>query len=853
MMLDCWVGQRWRLTKVDKQQELNMIKRRLLIIILILATQTNLYAIPAAPDPIDIQQPDGSIIRARIQGDELQNWTESEETRHTILHNKSSGYWEYAEQAKDGTLRPNGIRVLPGGLNAPSGVPKVRPLRNRDNERHMQHRINSMQQQAVSSSSSSLLAASDSGYSAAVIWNPTPVSGSKKLLIILVSFADRAIQTTPANWYGSVFDESVKSVAKFYKDNSFGIMRVIPISHSQSGNPAGVVSVTLPSNHPNTGGDFTEGSDRAWGNSALALAASYVNFNSLDSNGDGKIDTSEAVVYFVVAGYDASGSIKTPSVWAHAWSGSGSWIGLTAGSKNIQHWGQNGELNDSSVQHPMGVVAHELGHQMCGLPDLYDISSFNAGLGNFSIMAGGSWGRDYNESYGGTTPTSLDAWSRELLGWSTPIVSNVSSPVSPFSFGYQLSSTSSPYKLILPLISTSEYFLLENRWPTGWDTGLRGMPNFGSGWLGGLLVLHIDNNAGSSINDYTNNVGNRQGVVPVQASTATCNMLASGTSLSCRGNSKTLFYSGNNTTWTPASSPNSNYYSGALTNFYLTAISSPGNTMTAEFSYGPPTVPGAPNMGLAIRSNGQASVSFSAPANDGGSVITGYTVTSSPGGITASAAFSPITAPGLTNGTAYTFTVKATNINGTGLASSISNSVTPATVPGIPSVSPAKIGNGQAFVNFSAPASNGGSAISNFTATSSPGGFIGMGTASPITVNGLANGTSYTFTVAATNSVGTGASSASSGIVTPGVVHNSGFNSMGYLTLQNAYNADTHTPEIQIVAGALAGPFVKTDTDTIIVKGGFDDAFSASNGLPAILGKVELRNGTTRFQNVVIR
>ena len=99
------------------------------------------------------------------------------------------------------------------------------------------------------------------------------------------------------------------------------------------------------------------------------------------------------------------------------------------------------------------------------------------------------------------------------------------------------------------------------------------------------------------------------------------------------------------------------------------------------------TVPGAPTIGTATAGNAQASVAFTAPAVTGGPSITSFTATSNPSGITGSAASSPITVSGLTNGTAYTFTVTATNSIGTGAASSASNSVTPTLIVQDPSFS----------------------------------------------------------------------------------------------------------------------------------------------------------------------
>ena len=87
-------------------------------------------------------------------------------------------------------------------------------------------------------------------------------------------------------------------------------------------------------------------------------------------------------------------------------------------------------------------------------------------------------------------------------------------------------------------------------------------------------------------------------------------------------------------------------------------------------------VPLAPTIGTAaVASSTSATVAFTAP-DTGGSAITGYTATSTPGSITHTGASSPITVSGLTPNTAYTFTVTATNAIGTGAASAASNSIT---------------------------------------------------------------------------------------------------------------------------------------------------------------------------------
>ncbi|SES50103.1 Fibronectin type III domain-containing protein, partial [Pedococcus cremeus] len=201
------------------------------------------------------------------------------------------------------------------------------------------------------------------------------------------------------------------------------------------------------------------------------------------------------------------------------------------------------------------------------------------------------------------------------------------------------------------------------------------------------------------------------------------------------------------------------------------------------------TAPDAPTAVTATAGNASATVSWTAPAN-GGSAITSYTVTPYIGTtaqttttVSGSPPATTSTVGGLTNGTAYTFKVTATNVVGTGPQSAASNTVTPssgATAPGAPTNVTAAGGDGSATVSWTAP-SDGGSAITSYTVTPYAGStalastpVTGNPPATTAVVSGLTNGTSYTFKVSATNAVGTGAQSAASNAVTPSATGCSG-------------------------------------------------------------------------------
>ncbi|MEN9956545.1 MAG: hypothetical protein RIR46_153, partial [Actinomycetota bacterium] len=188
------------------------------------------------------------------------------------------------------------------------------------------------------------------------------------------------------------------------------------------------------------------------------------------------------------------------------------------------------------------------------------------------------------------------------------------------------------------------------------------------------------------------------------------------------------------------------------------------NVSVAATPLGLPDEPGIAELRYA---SGSITVSWSEPILDGGTPVVTYVVTAQPGGKTCATNQLECTVSGLTNGTEYTFTVKARNKIGLGAASEPSDPIAPWAAPNAPTAIKAAADEGAAIVSWTAP-TNTDFDTTSYVATSEPGGFSCEVTGDiSCTVSDLENGVGYTFTVVATNYSGSSKASAASAVATP--------------------------------------------------------------------------------------
>ena len=146
---------------------------------------------------------------------------------------------------------------------------------------------------------------------------------------------------------------------------------------------------------------------------------------------------------------------------------------------------RSGGNNNSGDLIEIGVFCHEFGH-IFGIPDLYDTDGSSEGLGNWCLMAGGSWGGNGSSP---ETPVHMSAWVKWQLGWTSPI--NITSYPGPLSVP---NAEENPivYRMWQNGTIGNQYFLIENRQKLGFDSNLL---------EAGFLIFHIDESMSGNQNE----------------------------------------------------------------------------------------------------------------------------------------------------------------------------------------------------------------------------------------------------------------------------------------------------------------------------------------------------------------
>lgn len=281
-----------------------------------------------------------------------------------------------------------------------------------------------------------------------------------------------------------------------------------------------------------------------------AAEAAGVDFSQYDGDNDGRVD----VVEIIHSGRGTEESGNPDDIWSHRWGLGG--LSVTYDGKLINDYIMQAEKLGPTNICNIGVLVHEFGHAL-GLPDLYDTNGGSAGIGRWCLMAGGTW------NHNGRTPAHPSAWCKEQLGWMNPV--ELTGEGSVTNMAVSQSNTES-YRI--NVASSSQYYLLENRLKTGWDTYLPG---------NGLMIYHIDPTQSSNADE------NRRRVDIEQADgNLDLNVDSGGNS---GDNGDTYPGSSNNTEFSCGTNPNSNLYGGGNSNVRISNITRQNNLISFDYGF----------------------------------------------------------------------------------------------------------------------------------------------------------------------------------------------------------------------------------------------------------------------------
>src|SRR3982751_1798595 len=226
-----------------------------------------------------------------------------------------------------------------------------------------------------------------------------PLQGTVRVIVVLVDFSDKHMAQTQQHFRDLFFalGGAKKSVRDYYREVTNGLIDIqgdvvgpFRLPHTLAAYAHGASGMGAPK--PNA---------QTMAPDAAVAANPTVNFTPYDNDGNGFVDA------FIVihAGTGAETNSNPGDIWSHKWT-------LDGGAMNVDATKIFAYLTvpeDCRI----GVCAHELGHLLFGFPDLYDTDGTSEGIGNWCLMAAGSWGG------GGDNPVHPSAWCKANQGWAT--------------------------------------------------------------------------------------------------------------------------------------------------------------------------------------------------------------------------------------------------------------------------------------------------------------------------------------------------------------------------------------------------------------------------------------------------
>jgi M6 family metalloprotease-like protein len=309
-----------------------------------------------------------------------------------------------------------------------------------------------------------------------------------KMLVIAIEYNNQKLMFSEEEIRDRFFSTN-NSVASYYNEATAEKTKIIPALYN---NVNGILTISLNRDHPGTNLENSQEKFRLIKSDVKnaidkAVKDDLFNFSSFDSDRNGKLDTNELALYFIFAGYEEaySGNEYPNAVWSHR---NYMYYKDPKNNISINDFAVSGEVfrrkyfNPERVIFEKGIVAHELGHLLFCLPDLYRINKnkkYSGDLGNVDLMASGSW-NSKNRGRKGSSPSHFSTFSLSKMNL---LNVNEIDKVKLGNYSYDLLFNNMDSNIVFNKNEKESYFF-EARGKTGSDSYL----------LDGLLITKMTKN-----------------------------------------------------------------------------------------------------------------------------------------------------------------------------------------------------------------------------------------------------------------------------------------------------------------------------------------------------------------------